>query len=268
MADSGERFSRRIGVRPPGDGPLIHHDAPERLRVGTMSLLHDQFNMSPSWIRDVICGVRRIRPDPSNWSPYPNIWGEAQDLVYGAEWFEFYDFVEACAESLRQRGELANFETAMNQLFEEEHIGWCLVDGELELQGDEPLENLLEDAHEDLETSGFNIAFQELREARTDLSRRPDPDLSGAVHHAMAALESVAREVAGEPKRTLGDIIKRNPGLFPPPVNDATAKLWGFASEHGRHGSEARNLDWAETILVVGTTTALCSYLIAKQEDM
>jgi len=268
IGDASESFSRRLGVRPRSEGALIHHDAPERLRVGAMSLLHDQLNKSPSWIRDVICGVRRVRPDPSNWSPYPNIWGEAQDLVYGADWFEFYDFVEACAASFRQSGELARFETAMNQLFDEEQIGWRLGDGVLEIQGDEPLEDLMEDAHGELETSGFSVASQELREARTDLSRRPDPDLSGAVHHAMAALESVAREVTGEPKKTLGEIIKRNRGLFPPPVDDAAAKLWGFASEQGRHGSEDRNLEWAETILVVGTAAALCSYLIAKRGEL
>jgi len=268
MADAGERFSRRLGVRPRGDGPLIHHDAPESLRVGAMSLLHDKLNKSPSWIRDVICGVRRVRPDPSNWSPYPNIWGEAQDLVYGAEWFDFYDFVEACADSLRQSRELARFESAMNQLFEEEHIGWRLVGGVLEIHGDELLEDLIEESHEELEASGFNVASQELREARTDLSRRPEPDLSGAIHHAMAALEAVAREVTGESKKTLGDIIKRYPGLLPPPVDEAASKLWGFASEQGRHGSEDRALEWAETMLVVGTAAALCSYLIAKQDEV
>ncbi|QDU70645.1 AbiJ-NTD4 domain-containing protein [Mucisphaera calidilacus] len=268
MADSGERFSRRLGVRPRGDGPLIHHDAPESLLVGTISLLHDQLDKSPSWIRGMICGVRRVRPDPSNWSQYPNIWGEAQDLVYSAEWFEFYDFVEACADSLEQSEELDHFESAMNQLFEEEHIGWRLVDGVLEIQGDKLLEDLIEESHEELEATSFNVASQELREARTDLSRRPDPDLSGAVHHAMAALEAVARQVTGEPKKTLGDIIKRNPGLLPPPVDEAATKLWGFASEQGRHGSEGRTLKWAETMLVVGTAAALCSYLIAKQEEM
>jgi len=150
MADAGERFSRRRGVRPRGDGPLIHHDAPESLRVGAMSLLHDQLDKSPSWIRDVICGVRRVRPDPNNWSAYPNIWDEAQDLVYGAEWFEFYDFVEACADSLRQSRELTRFESAMNRLFDEEQIGWRLVDGVLEIHGDELLEDLIEESHEEL----------------------------------------------------------------------------------------------------------------------
>lgn len=268
MAVPRDRFSRRLGLRTPSGSPLIHHDAPERLRVGMMSLLHDDLDKSPSWIRDIICGVRRVRPDPSNWSEHPNIWSEAQALVYGAEWFEFYDFVEVCADSLKLSGELARFEAGVNQLFEEERVGWRLVHGVVEVHGDEPLEDVLEAAHGDLESSGFEVASQELREARTDLSRRPEPDLSGAVHHAMAALESVAREVTGETKKTLGDIIKRHPGLFPPPVDDAAAKLWGFASEQARHGREDRTLAWAETMLVVGAAATLSSYLIAKREDM
>ena len=253
MAGSEDRFSRRHGFSRQHDGPLIHHDAPERLRVGTLSLVHDELSKSPGWIRSVICGVRRVRPDPSNWSQYPNIWHEAQDLVHGAEWYEFYDFVEACAEADEQGGQLDQFETAMNRLFEEEHIGWRLNDGVLEVHGDDTLEAVTGTTEEELEESGFQVAAQEFREARADLSRRPEPDLSGAVHHAMAALESVAREVSGDTKRTLGEIIKKHPGLLPPPVDDAAAKLWGFASEQGRHGKESRQLEWAETLLVVGT---------------
>lgn len=264
-----ERFSRRHGVTPPRKGPPILQAAPERLRVGILSLITDEMERKPSFIRSAICDVRKLRANSrQNWSEYPNIWDEAEELVHDAEWFEFYDFVEKCADWFAETGQLNQFETATNALLEEENIGWRLKDGFLEFHGDEPLEDVMEAAHEDLEASEFEVAFQELQEARRDLSRRPAPDLSGAIHHAMAALESVTRVVAGEPKKTLGDIIKRNPGLLPPPVDDAAAKLWGFASEQGRHGSEGRNLEWAETMLVVGTAAALCSYLIAKQKDM
>jgi len=53
----------------------------------------------------------------------------------------------------------------------------------------------------------------ELHEALDDLSRRPEPDLTGAIQHAMAALECVASDTYGNPKATLGDIIKRYPDL-------------------------------------------------------
>jgi hypothetical protein len=232
-----------------------------------VSFLHDELDKSPGWIRDIICRIRRVRPNPGNWSAYPNIWDEAQRLLYDAEWYEFYDFVEACAQAERENNRLDPYEIEINRLFDEEHIGWRLNDGVLEIHGEETLESVTGTTEVELEQSGFQIAAQEFREARADLSRRPKPDLSGAVHHAMAALESVAREVSGDERRTLGDIIKKCPGLLPPPVDDAAAKLWGFASEQGRHGRESRQLEWAETLLIVGVAGALCSYLNAKTGD-
>jgi hypothetical protein len=260
----GERFSRRHGLTRRHNGPLLYHSAPERLRVGTLSLLHNEMNKSPRWIRETICNVCRVRPDPNNWS-HPNIWQEAEGLVYRAEWFEFYDFVESCAEAERSGHGLDGFETSINRLFEEEHVGWRLTNGVLEVHGEDSLEDVLGTPEEELDQSGFAVAAKEFREARTDLSRRPEPDLSGAVQHAMAALESVARVFSGDSKLTLGQIIKAYPDLLPSPVNDAAAKLWGFASEQGRHGRESRRLEWAETLLIVGIAGTLCSYMIAKR---
>ena len=42
-----------------------------------------------------------------------------------------------------------------------------------------------------------------------DLSKRPESDLTGALQHALAALERVARDVTG---RSQGDILGANPG--------------------------------------------------------
>jgi len=159
---------------------------------------------------------------------------------------------------------LTRFEPAMNTLFEEEHIGWLLDDGALEFRGEQPLEDVMQSANDDLEQSGFEVASQELREARADLSRRPEPDLSGAMQHATASLESVAREVSGDPNRTFGEIINKYPDLIPPPVDNAAAKMWGYASNQARHGSEGRQLHLAESLLVVGLSAVLCSYLNEK----
>jgi len=48
MAEPGDRFSRRLGVHRPSEGPLVHRDAPERLRVGTLYLLKDELHSPPS----------------------------------------------------------------------------------------------------------------------------------------------------------------------------------------------------------------------------
>jgi len=205
-----------------------------------------------------------VEPNPSNWSEHPNIWDEVQHLVLKCQWYQLFDLVEAFAETVERTPGRQRYEDAINQLFEEEGVGWLLVDGTLELRGEEPLEKVLEDSRQQLEASGFGVATQELAEAWQDLSRRPAPDLSGSITHAMAALEAVAREWSGESKLTLGDIIKQRSDIFPPPLNDAASKLWGFASNQARHGSEKRKLDLDEAFLLVGISATCCTYLARK----
>ena len=43
-----------------------------------------------------------------------------------------------------------------------------------------------------------------MREAPPDISRRPRPDLTSVIQHAMAALESTVRSVTDEIRLTLG----------------------------------------------------------------
>ena len=117
-----------------------------------------------------------------------------------------------------------------------------------------------------LTSTGLRTAQQELHEALMDLSRRPDPDISGAIQHSMAALECVAREVTGNPRATLGEIIKRNPGLIPKPLDDAVAKAWGYASEHARHIREGRMPSYEEAELVVGLCASVSTYLVKKKK--
>lgn len=112
--------------------------------------------------------------------------------------------------------------------------------------------------------SGQSTAGTELHEAIQDLSRRPEPDPTGAVQHAMAALECVAREITGDSKATLGEIIKRFPDAIPKPLDSAIDKAWGFASEQGRHIREGRAPERDEAELIVGLAAALCTYLVRK----
>lgn len=267
MGSRNSRFSRRQGLTGKHQGPLVYDDAPKRVRVAFLGLLEDDFGISPSSMRDVVCKELREEPSPHNWSEYPNIWGEVQSLVFTCEWYQFFDIVEAFAGKVRTTLGKPGYQESVNQLFDEEGIGWFLIDGVLEMRGEEPLENVLEVAFQQIEASGFEVATQELSEAWTDLSRRPEPDLSGAVHHAMAALEAVAKEWGDAPKLTLGDIIKKQPDMFPPPLNDAAAKLWGFASEQARHGKEGRKLDLDEVFLLVGVSATLATYLARKHAE-
>ena len=61
-----------------------------------------------------------------------------------------------------------------------------MADGEIVSRGTEAFEAAVQKASEALENSGRRTARDEIHEALADLSRRPKPDLTGAVQHAMA----------------------------------------------------------------------------------
>jgi hypothetical protein len=221
-------FSKRHGYRSQPKEITVREDAPESLRHFVLETA-DEVGYGPSVIRNSICSVLHVRPDPNNWSD-SNVWSEAQELVYRCEWFKFYDFVEEIygnlasvyAEDAQERS--AYFQNALNEFFVDEGIGWQMTDGEIVTRGTETFEANVHGAVEALEASGRATARDEIHEALIDLSRRPEADLTGAVQHAMAALECVARDVCGDERATLGEVIKRYPGTIPKPLDDSVAK--------------------------------------------
>ena len=42
----------------------------------------------------------RVRPNANNWTDYPNVWGEIENLVYRCEWAKVYDIIEALYKEL------------------------------------------------------------------------------------------------------------------------------------------------------------------------
>ncbi|MEL0211935.1 MAG: hypothetical protein VW891_15375, partial [Novosphingobium sp.] len=117
-------------------------------------------------------------------------------------------------------------------------------------------------ATEVMRQHGAPTAANEVHEALRDISRRPQADVTGAIQHAMAALECVAREVGGTTD-TLGPIIRRL--SLPAPLDQAVEKLWGFTSQQGRHILEGRQPQFEEAELVVTTASALSVYLLRRR---
>lgn len=118
------------------------------------------------------------------------------------------------------------------------------------------------------ENTDLHITRTELVESWKAILRLPEPNLSGAVFHAKAALESIAREFVGNRNLTLGEIVKKRNDLFPSPLNEAVSKMWGFASTEARHGSEGRRLEYNEAIFLVEVSTSLCCYLLNKMRNL
>lgn len=257
-------FSERFGYRG-NDVPItVREDAPEHLRHAIVMLGYDG-GLDPHAMRSAMCEVLLRRPDPSNWSAYPNVDWEVNGLIEDAPWFKVYDIAEKLYSELRSRDPAgsASFERRLNDFMRENGIGWAMQEGRLIARGSEAFTTASQTAAVEMQMSGRSTAAREVHEALNDLSRRPRADVTGAIQHAMAALECVARDVASSTD-TLGKIIPKL-GL-PKPMDTALEKLWGFASEQGRHIREGREPRFEEAELVVTVASAVSIYLIRAAE--
>lgn len=66
----------------------------------------------------------------------------------------------------------------------------------------------------------------------------------------------------GDRNSTLGDLIKKQKIDVPQPLDEAIKKLWGFASENGRHVKAEKTPSEADARLVVGICACLSAYLL------
>ncbi|MBF8668393.1 hypothetical protein IR012_00415 [Pseudomonas putida] len=264
-----EPFSRRHGYANTKEAEItIREDAPEELRGYIPQLCYD-CGLSRKALREIVCQALRKQPDRSNWSDEP----VADEIIYlleDCQWYKVYDIIERILENLgnyNYRSEnYEHFQNELNEYFVETGIGWKLADGLIEMRGPESFEKVLRNARETALEFGHPTAANELHEAISDLSRRPEPDSTGAIQHALASLECVAREITGDPKANLGDILKKHSTILPAPLDRAVAMAWGYASEHGRHLREGRNPSFHEAELLVGLSASLSNYIIKKAQ--
>jgi hypothetical protein len=267
-AESYSTFSKRYGFVPKSKEITIREEAPEEFRYAVIQRAFEKTNLCPRELRDIVCGVLLKRPNLSNWSD-SNIYNEVFDLVGTCDWNKIYDIIEAILDHLNNKFPAnpfaaRDYEKAINECFIDMGIGWKLEKGRIEFRGEETFEIVLKAATQSLNENGLNTAKQELTEALQDLSRRPEPDLSGAIQHSMASLECLAREVTGDKQKTLGAIIKQYPGLLPKVLDDVISKIWGYSSEVARHRREGQSLDENEVILVVGLVSTIVTYLCQR----
>jgi|LauGreDrversion4_2_1035121.scaffolds.fasta_scaffold09165_5 hypothetical protein len=258
-----DTFSRRHGLLPLKEKEItIREDAPRELR-GFVQMAFYNLNKKPSDLRKITSRVLRTPPDNINWSEFPNIQSEVSQHLESCEWYVVYDIIEAIIEKLNPV-EQEQFINEVNDHFVANGIGWKIVNGQIETRGDEVFETAVNNVVSVLEAGKLQTAKTEIREALNDLSRRPTPDITGAIQHSVACLECVIREFTGNKKSTLGDLMKKFPGVIPSPLDKAIENIWGFSSEKGRHLREGEAPEYLEAELVVEVTSAISTYLGKK----
>lgn len=257
-----ELFSKRLGIEVPEKEITIRNDAPAELRAYIPEVYYE-INKYPSEVRSIVCRALRTAPDQDNWSDN-NVKWEVQCLLAECDWYKIYDIIEILASKLSSESDIKYFHEEINAYFKEKGIGWKLENGRIESRGDEEFEVAVKDVVQILEERELSTAKREINEAIKCISRRPEADITGAIQHSLAALECVSREVAGDKKMTLGELIKNHPEMVPVPLDKAISMMWGFSSEQGRHLREGRTPKFEEAELMVHLSASLCSYLGKK----
>lgn len=223
--------------------------------------------MQPTAMRRIVCQVLLVSPDSYNWSEYPNVWDEVNDHIVNCPWFKVYDIGEALHTALANvaPNRACEFEDRLNQFFRENGIGWEMQDGQIMFRGSEVFADVTTEAVTALRDTGRQRAANEIREALGDISRRPEPDVTGTIQHVIAALESTARDVVGQPNRTLGQLICHLD--LPAPLDTAVEKLWGYASDRARHVREGQTIDIVEAQLLVSVACAVSTFLCQRKQE-
>lgn len=263
MSSDNRSFSSRFGYRSPEKEITIREGAPDELREAVV-MLADRY-LTPANMRLEVCNILLRTPDPNNWTDYPNVFDEVKWLVKECPWHRVYDIAEGFHDRIYrenfQNG--ATFEERLNEFFVENGIGWEMKKGRVVARGSEAFAVAPAEALRVLRDAGRNTAAREIHEALLALSRRPSPDVTGSIQHAMAALECVVRDVTGHPSKTLGRLISDHKDTLnlPRPLDQALEKMWGYASETGRHLVEGREPRFEDAELVVTVAAGVATYL-------
>lgn len=261
-----ESFSERHGYKPPEVEISVREDAPPDLRFAIVAIA-EEAGMKPTAMRRIICGVLLAQPDHSNWSEYPNVWEEVQHHIAECPWSKVYDIAEALHSAIvhTKPDRAEEFSDRLNQFFRERGIGWDMREGRILFRGSEVFTHTTLEATTSLKDANLRTTANEIEEALRDISRRPVPDVTGAIQHSIAALESTARDVTGQPNATLGKLIR--PLGLPAPLDKAVEKLWGYASNRARHVREGQEVHTAEAELIVSVACSLCTFLVKRNHD-
>jgi hypothetical protein len=254
-------FFERHGIELPNSPIKIRREAPEILRKAVWS-----FAMQAGLEKTTVSNILREIIPCEDFEPLRPI-----SSMYSAwmkcDWPYVYLGIESIGIILRDLEHCSPnvFEAHLNDFFRRHGYAWKIVDCRVEIRGPEAVETTVNQALKKLASEDLGTASNELHEALKDLSRKPEPDITGAIQHAGAALECVAKEISGDPKKTFGAILNDNPTMFPKPLDDAAHKIWGFLSNNGRHIAEGVKPEHDVAFLVTGFVAALAAYLSDKR---
>lgn len=185
-----------------------------------------------------------------------------KNFYFEAEWYEIYDFLEFVVNYYRD----PDLNNQLNEVLERELSAYRLVNGIFtDITNHQEVE-MLEAALEDNDFPNLKVHLQRALEL---LSDRKNPDYRNSIKESISAVESIAKEIAQEPKAELGkalSIIEKN-GKLHRAMKSSFLSLYGYTSDADgiRHAlMEEPNLTADDAKFFLLTCTSFINYLKAK----
>lgn len=248
----------------------IYDDAPESIRVGLRQILAQMGFDTSHKQRQIICQVLRRRPDENNWSDAP-VSAEVDDLIHGLEWYEFYDLCEKIARlaEIKEVGYVSGtyesiFANKLNKLFQEESIGYHMMDSYIEKIGSEEFKEATETGLKLLQDPKFRIPSEQYEKALSFRNGFP-PDYPNAVKEAVNAVEGTLQVAANRPGVAAPTILTDLNPRLPSHIERIVKEIYGFgsAAQGARHagvGGYPSSAEEAEFIIHI--SAAAIKYII------
>ena len=126
-------------------------------------------------------------------------------LYFSQTWAQTYDFVEFVAGDIA--AESTQYAASINGALVQHSAAYRLVAGQVTpITGEEEIAAVEESL---AQTGSFAAAGEHIRTALLRLSDRDARDYRNSIKESISAVESACQVIAGEPKATLGDALKR-----------------------------------------------------------
>jgi len=113
-------------------------EASSALRVAFVNAACDL--IGPAAVRDIVCSILYLRPDPDNWSGYPNVYNEIHEYIEKCKSGKVFKCVESVYVHLVDRDpeDAFSFESKMNECLEDEQSKYVILDGAVKIKNDSP----------------------------------------------------------------------------------------------------------------------------------
>ncbi len=185
-------------------------------------------------------------------------------------WYEVMDLVELLCNCENKHVGLKGASETHNRIFEEEKIGYKIIDGKVTPITDEVEVESVDEAIE--RSKNFSGVREHIRKAIANLSDRKDPDYANSIKESISAVESISQKITGDESATLGEALNNLEDEIEihGALKSGWLKLYGYTSDADgiRHAmSEKSNLSMTDAKYMLVTCAAFINYLISKLEE-